>query len=61
MRTLVVGYICVLWGGAVIGYGLTKGLDGHGSYADGMVAGIALGFLLFVAGGWLLLRRARSG
>src|SRR5690242_20543526 len=51
----VVGYIALLCGGAVIGYGLTRGLESSGgSYA----ADVALGVVLFVAGGWILARRA---
>jgi len=61
MRTLVVAYICILWGGAVIGYGLTRGLGGNGSYESGTTAAVALGIVLFAGGSWLLLRRARSG
>lgn len=55
MRAL--GYIALLWGGAVLGYGLTRDLD---SSSAAYVADVALGTVLFVAGGWILLRRARS-
>jgi hypothetical protein len=53
----VVGYVALLWGGAVIGFGLTRGLDSSSGF---YVADVALGAVLFVAGGWILLRRARS-
>ena len=61
VRSLVFGYIGVLWGCGVIGYGLTRGLDGSSTYSAGSAADIALGFVLFVAGSWILLKRARAG
>jgi hypothetical protein len=60
MRSLLLGYLALLWGGGVLGYGVTRGLDGSGSYGAGSVAGVALGLMLFVAGGWIVIRRARS-
>jgi len=61
MRSLLIGYVAVLWGGAVVGYGLTKGLDDTtGAYAAGSIAGLALGVVLFLTGSWILVRRART-
>lgn len=60
VRILVAAYVAIVGGGVVVGYGLTKGLDGHHSYGPDSLAGVALGLLLFVVGGWLVLRRARS-
>jgi hypothetical protein len=60
MRNLVLGYIALVWGGIVVGYGMTKGLDGSGSYPAGSLAGVAVGFVLLLTGGWILVRRARS-
>ena len=56
----MLAYVAIVGGGVVVGYGLTKGLDGHHSYAADSLAGVALGFMLFVVGGWLVLRRARN-
>jgi hypothetical protein len=53
----VVGYIALLLGGAVIGYGLTRGID---SSRSSYVVDAAFGAVLFVGGGWILVRRARS-
>ena len=53
----VVGFIALLLGCAVIGYGLTRGIDSSsGIYA----ADAAFGAVLSVTGGWILVRRARS-
>jgi hypothetical protein len=52
-----VGYFALLLGGAVAGYGLTRGLD---SSSSSYVVDAALGAVLFVAGGWILLRGVRS-
>jgi hypothetical protein len=61
MRNLVLGYAALLWGGAVTGYGLTRSLDdGSSYYAAGSLAALACGVVLFFAGGWIILRRARS-
>ena len=57
MRTRVLAYVAIVWGGAVVGYGLTKGLDGNGSYAAGSIAAFALGCVLFVGGAWTVVRR----
>jgi hypothetical protein len=59
VRSLVFGYVAILWGGLVVGYGLTRGLDGS-AYAAGSIAGVALGFALLVSGGWMVVRRARK-
>jgi hypothetical protein len=60
VRNLVLGYVAILWGGLVVGYGLTRGLDGSASYAAGSIAGVAVGFALLVSGGWMVVRRARK-
>jgi hypothetical protein len=53
----VVGFIALLLGCAVIGYGLTRGIDSSsGIYA----ADAAFGAVLSLTGGWILVRRARS-
>jgi len=53
----VIGFVALLWGCAAVGFGLTRGLDSYtGSYA----ADVALGAALSVAGGLILVRRARS-
>jgi hypothetical protein len=61
VRTLVIGYIALIWGGAVTGYGLTRGLDdGARYYAAGSLTALACGVVLFFAGGVILFRRARA-
>jgi hypothetical protein len=59
MRSLVLAYVGIVWGGVVVGYGLARAADGT-TYAPASVAAFAVGCLLFVGGGLVVVLRGRS-
>jgi hypothetical protein len=59
MRSLVPAFVGIIWGGVVVGYGLTRAADGT-TYTTASVAAFALGCVLFVAGGLVIVLRGRS-
>ncbi len=59
MRSLVLAYVGIVWGGVVVGYGLTRAADGT-TYAPGSIAAFALGCVIFVGGGLVVVLRGRS-
>src|SRR5205823_2379616 len=57
MRNRIVGSICVLWGGAVVAYSLTKGgPQGQGAYTAGQTAGTVFGVVLLAVGLYYLVK-----
>jgi hypothetical protein len=56
----VFSFVAILWGGAVVGYGLTRAFDGSTSYAVGQVAAFAFGCALFLGGGLAVVLRGRG-
>jgi hypothetical protein len=59
MRSLVLAYIGIISGGVVVGYGVTRAARGT-TYAAGSVAAFALGCVILVGGGLLVVLRSRS-
>jgi len=61
MRNRIFGAIGVVWGVAVlISAFLRGGPEGSGAYAAGNTAGIVLGALLFIVGGYYLIRGSKK-
>jgi hypothetical protein len=58
MRSIL-AYVALIWGGVVVGYGLTRLADGT-TYTTTSVAAFAVGCIVFVSGGLLVLLRSRS-
>lgn len=57
MRNRVLGAVGVIWGGAMLVYGLVQGgPEGSGAYAQGQGAGLVLGGLMFAVGLYYLFR-----
>jgi hypothetical protein len=56
MRNLVSGIVGVLWGGAIVVYGVLNPPEGSGAYANGGYAALVVGVLL-LAGGVYYLRK----
>ena len=57
MRNRIVGGIGVVWGGAMLIYGLTQGEpQGQGAYATGQIGGLIFGGVLLVAGLYYLIK-----
>jgi peptidoglycan/LPS O-acetylase OafA/YrhL len=50
--------IAVVWGGAVVVYGISKGLSSSGSYAGGQVAALLFGVALVFVGVRSLTKRS---
>ena len=60
MRNKIFGVIGVLWGGAIlVSAFLRESPQGSESYAAGYTAGLVFGALLFVVGGYYLLRSTK--
>jgi hypothetical protein len=59
MRSLILAYVALVWGGVVVGYGLTRAADGT-TFTTGSVAAFALGCVVFVSGGLMVVLRGRS-
>ncbi len=61
MRNKIFGAVGVIWGGAVlVSAFLRGGPEGSGAYAAGNAAGIAFGALLFIVGGYFLIRGSKK-
>jgi hypothetical protein len=61
MRNKIFGVIGVLWGAAIIVYGVTGGSgNGTGSYEAGSSTALVFGALLLVVGGWTLAKNLRA-
>ena len=60
MRNRILGWIGIVWGGAIVATRLL-GSDGgaSGAYAAGQTAGLVLGVLLFLAGAYYAFRKAK--
>jgi hypothetical protein len=57
MRTRIFAWIAVVWGAAVVIYGLTKENDhARGAAAAGQNAGLAFGGLLFLVGMYYVVK-----
>jgi hypothetical protein len=61
MRNRIFGIIGVVWGGAVLAYGLSQGPAQNGSYAAGQIGGMAFGAVLLVVGLYYLATGGGSG
>ncbi|MFO0864870.1 MAG: hypothetical protein U0744_09500 [Gemmataceae bacterium] len=63
MRNIIFGGIGVVWGGGVVLYSLLSGSEvqiRNGAFAGGKIAGLALGVLLLIVGGFYLVQGFRS-
>jgi hypothetical protein len=61
MRDKIFGAIGVIWGGAVLASAFLRSAPaGSAAYAAGNAAGIAFGALLFIVGGYFLLRGSKK-
>jgi hypothetical protein len=60
MRNVIFGGIGVLWGGAVVVYGLFGAPRGEGEYLAGQVCGGIFGLVMFLAGLFYLITGLRS-
>ena len=59
MRNRIFGVIGILWGGGMLVSMLMRGgAQGHGAYAAGQFAGMALGAVMLVAGPYAVLTKA---
>jgi hypothetical protein len=60
MRNKIFGAVGVLWGGAIlVSAFLRASPEGSSAYAAGQMTGVVFGALLFVVGGYYLLRGAK--
>jgi hypothetical protein len=57
VRNRIFGAIGVLWGGGILVSALLRGPSGSGAYAQGQMVGYIFGGLLFLVGGYNLVRR----
>lgn len=58
MRNRIFGGIGMVWGGAILISAFFRGSpQGSAAYATGHTAGLVFGALLFIVGGFYLLRR----
>ena len=56
MRNRIFGAIGVIWGGAILLFGLLKGPQGTGAYAQGQTMGFVFGAALFAVGLYYLIK-----
>jgi hypothetical protein len=60
MRNLISGIVGVLWGGAIVVYGLTNRPEGSDAYQAGGYAAVVFGVLLLVGGVYYLRKGLRE-
>jgi hypothetical protein len=61
MRNRILGAIGVVWGGGIlVSAFLRGGPAGSGAYATGNTAGIVVGAMLFIVGGYYLIRGGKK-
>jgi hypothetical protein len=61
MRNRIFGAIGVIWGGAILIYGIAKGGPaGEGTYAAGQTTGLVFGGLLFCVGMYFLVKGGKK-
>ena len=60
MRYSILGAIGVVFGGAILLSGVLNGVKGEGTYAQGQIAGLIFGVLLFGVGLYYLIKGRRK-